>query len=127
MARFLSASRPVSYAGLGARVYASGEIYGTGKIGTLVGHSSCTSAFRDGRFEAETDRTLGDSRRASQGMTAVIRALAALLAFAGPDKGSRLGIPAAGGGFQPGDQILRTRRRGAVQGSAFDNALDGLG
>jgi hypothetical protein len=88
-----------------------------------VGHLSCASPIREGWFETEADGTLGHGRGTTDGMTTGISALAAELALTCPDKGGGVGIPAAGGGFEPSDNVLWGSGIVSLERTALENTL----
>ncbi len=64
---------------------------------------------------------------AAKGMTALAGADPASRAFATPGERGRVGVPGAGGRFQPGDQLLGGLRVLPLQGTADEDALEGFG
>src|SRR5215217_2577232 len=65
---------------------------------------------------------------ATEGVTVALSApRAAEVALAGPDEGRRVGVPAAGGRFEPVPDLAWGGRRLPIEGAADADALDGLG
>ena len=76
---------------------------------------------------APADRTAGIGTGTAQGKAALTRALATGGAFAAPDKGRGLAVPAPGGRFEPANDLRRCLWVLTGQGPSLQDALDGLG
>src|SRR6478672_13120673 len=94
-------------------------------IDPLVGQLPCASPFLNRRLAA--DRAPGIGRRSSDLMPALAATSPADGALAAPDERGRLAIPAAGGRFQPGDDLIWRLGMLPAQGPPFQDALDRLG
>jgi hypothetical protein len=74
------------------------------------------------------DGTASAGPRAAEGVVVALAApLTTELALAAPDEGRRVGVPAAGGRFEPVDDVVRGGRRLPFEGAADEEALDRLG
>src|SRR5215212_2823552 len=74
------------------------------------------------------DRTTSAGAGAAEGMVVALAAAPTPeLALAGPLEGGGVGVPAAGGGFEPGDDVVRAGRRLADERAAGEDALDRFG
>ena len=73
------------------------------------------------------DRTSGAGTGAAESMVVPLAAaLASAEALAGPLERGGVGVPAAGGGFEPGDDVVRGGGGLAGQCAADEDALDRL-